>query len=92
VRGRVPSTNCFETWEARWKFAGTYVALGGGRTEQLIMNCAPSPVLQGAIAEEGPRAQANGQTRQGTASAVLKVTASPGHGTRTTGPGSVPRF
>lgn len=107
VRGRVPSTNCFETWQMKWRFAQdvsrlqagmqipvtletqlvsapcpsplqSYIAAGSGRTENFIMNNAPSPVLEGAMAEQGDRAGADGRTRYGTAQAMIKVERNPG--------------
>lgn len=106
VRGRVPSTNCFETWQMKWTFGqnvsrlqegmevpvtleaqlvstpcpsplASFIAMGGGGTERIIMNSAPSPVLQGAIAESSHRAAADGRTRYGTTTATLKVERNP---------------
>lgn len=107
VRGRVERTNCFETWEMRWKFAnsvarlqvgtdvqvsletqlvsapcpsplGSYIAMGGGNQERVILGNAPSPEpVSGALKEEGGRAQADGRTRYGRSSAVVRVLGNP---------------
>jgi hypothetical protein len=56
----------------------SYIGAGSGRTEQFIMNNAPSPVLESAMVEQGERAGANGSTRYGTARATIRVERNPG--------------
>jgi hypothetical protein len=107
VSGRVPSTNCFETWEMSWRFGadvsrleegmqipvtlqvrltsapcpsplGSFIAVGGGPTERVIMNEAPSDQFQGAVEEQGDRCSANGSQGYATTQATLTVRGNPG--------------